>query len=170
VLPSVTTTFDVHVPQALSPRLTILSLALLPIGAVPNVIPIFNFGDRYRELRLRSLTRQPPPLPPPLNSPSLTCALRDQRIETAIMSFRPGSRIFSSFRPFFRPAQANGRRQATTAAGPGGFAGFWNSPIGPKTVHFWYVLHRHLCAMRLHFRLPGSNTTNRYTNTSTGLQ
>ncbi|KAL5116029.1 hypothetical protein ACEQ8H_006040 [Pleosporales sp. CAS-2024a] len=53
------------------------------------------------------------------------------------MSFRPGSRIFGSFRPFFRPAQANGRRRATTAAGPGGFAGFWNSPIGPKTVHFW---------------------------------
>ncbi|KAH7075622.1 hypothetical protein BKA63DRAFT_413423 [Paraphoma chrysanthemicola] len=53
------------------------------------------------------------------------------------MSFRPGSRIFSSFRPLFRQGQANARRRATTAAGPGGFAGFWNSPIGPKTVHFW---------------------------------
>ncbi|KAL6711344.1 hypothetical protein ACN47E_005875 [Coniothyrium glycines] len=52
------------------------------------------------------------------------------------MSFRPGSRIFSSFRPFFQ--RANVRRQ-TTAAGPepAGFQKFWNSPIGPKTVHFW---------------------------------
>jgi hypothetical protein len=65
--------------------------------------------------------------------------LRKQREFPAIMSFRPGSRIFSSFRPFFRQAQADARRRASTAAGPGGFAGFWNSPIGPKTVHFWYV-------------------------------
>ncbi|KAH8730637.1 hypothetical protein GQ44DRAFT_736812 [Phaeosphaeriaceae sp. PMI808] len=53
------------------------------------------------------------------------------------MSFRPGSRIFSSFRPLFRKSQANARRQASTAAGKGGFAGFMDSPIGPKTVHFW---------------------------------
>ncbi|CAN9159675.1 UPF0041-domain-containing protein [Alternaria alternata] len=53
------------------------------------------------------------------------------------MSFRPGSRIFSSFRPFFQ--RANARRHAGTAAGaePAGFQKFWNSPIGPKTVHFW---------------------------------
>ncbi|KAF1939160.1 UPF0041-domain-containing protein [Clathrospora elynae] len=53
------------------------------------------------------------------------------------MSFRPGSRIFSTFRPFFQ--RANARRHAGTAAGaePAGFAKFWNSPIGPKTVHFW---------------------------------
>lgn len=56
------------------------------------------------------------------------------------MSFRPGSRIFSSFRPFFQ--RANARRRVNTAAGaePTGFAKFWNSPIGPKTVHFWYAI------------------------------
>jgi len=54
------------------------------------------------------------------------------------MSFRPGSRIFSSFRPFFQ--RANARRHASTAgAEPAGFQKFWNSPIGPKTVHFWYA-------------------------------
>ena len=55
------------------------------------------------------------------------------------MSFRPGSRIFSSFRPFFQ--RANARRRVNTAAGaePAGFQKFWNSPIGPKTVHFWYA-------------------------------
>ncbi|KAJ4368930.1 hypothetical protein N0V83_006012 [Neocucurbitaria cava] len=51
------------------------------------------------------------------------------------MSFRPGSRIFNNFRPFFQ----NARRRVNTAAGaePAGFAKFWNSPVGPKTVHFW---------------------------------
>ncbi|KAF2130992.1 UPF0041-domain-containing protein [Dothidotthia symphoricarpi CBS 119687] len=49
------------------------------------------------------------------------------------MSFRPGARIFSSFR------NAYGRRRVNTAAGaqPAGFAKFWESPVGPKTVHFW---------------------------------
>ncbi|KAF1851948.1 UPF0041-domain-containing protein [Cucurbitaria berberidis CBS 394.84] len=53
------------------------------------------------------------------------------------MSFRPGSRIFSSFRPFFQ--RANARRRVNTAAGTEhtGFARFWNSSVGPKTVHFW---------------------------------
>ncbi|CBX93331.1 hypothetical protein IAQ61_009038 [Plenodomus lingam] len=53
------------------------------------------------------------------------------------MSFRPGSRIFNTFRPFFQRAHA--RRRVNTAAGaePAGFQKFWNSPIGPKTVHFW---------------------------------
>jgi hypothetical protein len=56
------------------------------------------------------------------------------------MSFRPGSRIFSSFRPLFRQYYA--RRNVNTAAGAeqSGFARFWNSPVGPKTVHFWYAL------------------------------
>ena len=53
------------------------------------------------------------------------------------MSFRPGSRIFNAFRPMFR--QPLLRRSNQTAAAPeqAGFAKFWNSPIGPKTVHFW---------------------------------
>jgi hypothetical protein len=53
------------------------------------------------------------------------------------MSFRPGARIFSAFRQHF---QSDARRRASTAAGAQtGFAGFMNSPIGPKTVHFWYA-------------------------------
>ncbi|KAJ4381210.1 hypothetical protein N0V86_003559 [Didymella sp. IMI 355093] len=52
------------------------------------------------------------------------------------MSFRPGSRVFSAFRTNFRQYYA--RRHASTAgAEPAGFAKFWNSPVGPKTVHFW---------------------------------
>lgn len=53
------------------------------------------------------------------------------------MSFRPGSRIFSAFRSNFRQYYA--RRHASTAPGaePSGFAKFWASPVGPKTVHFW---------------------------------
>lgn len=58
------------------------------------------------------------------------------------MSFRPGARIFNNFRPFFR--QPLLRRRVQTAAGPeetvqSGFAKLWNSPVGPKTVHFWCV-------------------------------
>ena len=54
------------------------------------------------------------------------------------MSFRPGSRVFGAFRTNFRQYYA--RRHASTAgAEPAGFAKFWNSPVGPKTVHFWCV-------------------------------
>ncbi|KAK7180090.1 hypothetical protein DPSP01_011167 [Paraphaeosphaeria sporulosa] len=49
------------------------------------------------------------------------------------MSFRPGSRIFSAFRPFFRQQ----RNQSTAAPEQSGFAKLWHSPVGPKTVHFW---------------------------------
>lgn len=62
------------------------------------------------------------------------------RRDAVNMSFRPGSRIFNNFRPFFR--QPLLRRRVGTAAAPGeqsGFAKLWNSPVGPKTVHFWYV-------------------------------
>ena len=55
------------------------------------------------------------------------------------MSFRPGSRIFSAFRRT-NFAQFYARRNASTATEPAGFAKFWNSPIGPKTVHFWYAI------------------------------
>ncbi|KAF2689551.1 UPF0041-domain-containing protein [Lentithecium fluviatile CBS 122367] len=53
------------------------------------------------------------------------------------MSFRPGSRIFNSFRPMFR--QPLLRRRVGNSAAPEqtGFAKFWNSKVGPKTVHFW---------------------------------
>lgn len=57
------------------------------------------------------------------------------------MSFRPGSRIFSAFRPFFRqPLHRRGVNTAAGAeeAGQSKFGKFWNSPVGPKTVHFWY--------------------------------
>ena len=54
------------------------------------------------------------------------------------MSFRPGFRAFNAFRANFTQYT---RRNASTATGaePAGFQKFWNSPIGPKTVHFWYV-------------------------------
>lgn len=63
------------------------------------------------------------------------------------MSFRPTTRILNFSRnllrsPVFR--QAPQRRLQSTAAdanapSQSGFAKFWNSPVGPKTVHFWYV-------------------------------
>ncbi|KAF2017306.1 UPF0041-domain-containing protein [Aaosphaeria arxii CBS 175.79] len=54
------------------------------------------------------------------------------------MSHRPASRLFNAFKPMFR--QPLLRRRVQTAAAPeeaSGFAKFWNSPVGPKTVHFW---------------------------------
>ncbi|KAF2178703.1 UPF0041-domain-containing protein [Zopfia rhizophila CBS 207.26] len=56
------------------------------------------------------------------------------------MSYRPASRLFTTFRPIFR--QPLLRRRVQTAApnqaeAQSGFAKLWNSPVGPKTVHFW---------------------------------
>lgn len=58
------------------------------------------------------------------------------------MSFRPGFRAFNAFRANFTQYT---RRNASTATGaePAGFQKFWNSPIGPKTVHFWYAPSSH---------------------------
>ena len=69
------------------------------------------------------------------------------------MSFRPGSRIFSAFRTNFRQYYA--RRNASTAPGaePSGFAKFWASPVGPKTVHFWYDT---IVAFQAHRSIPGN--------------
>ncbi|KAF2197476.1 UPF0041-domain-containing protein [Delitschia confertaspora ATCC 74209] len=59
------------------------------------------------------------------------------------MSFRPNSRLFAAFarnNPFSRqvPNHIFKRRVQTAAEpAPSGFAKFWNSPVGPKTVHFW---------------------------------
>ncbi|KAF2465918.1 UPF0041-domain-containing protein [Lindgomyces ingoldianus] len=55
------------------------------------------------------------------------------------MSFRPAARIFTAFRPALRFRQPLLRRRvATTAeAEQSAFARLWNSPVGPKTVHFW---------------------------------
>ena len=60
-----------------------------------------------------------------------------------IMSFRPSSRFFANFSRnafFFR--QPLLRRRIQTAAGETAeaqtkFQRFWNSEVGPKTVHFW---------------------------------
>jgi hypothetical protein len=62
------------------------------------------------------------------------------------MSFRPGSRIFNTFRSTF--SQPLLRRRAGTSAAPeqSGLTKLWNSPIGPKTVHFWYVANSPLRA------------------------
>ncbi|KAF2499407.1 UPF0041-domain-containing protein [Lophium mytilinum] len=56
------------------------------------------------------------------------------------MSARPSYRLFQASRTFFR--QPLLRRRINTAAQPEapaqtGFAKVWNSPVGPKTVHFW---------------------------------
>jgi hypothetical protein len=122
------------------------------------------------------LARHPPaslcplplrPLPSALHPPSPGPPRGTHREDAAVMSFRPGSRIFSSFRPFFRPGHADARRRASTAAGPGGFAGFWNSPIGPKTVHFWCVACPRL-SMRPHASSPSTRARSTATNTRQG--
>ncbi|OCK84756.1 UPF0041-domain-containing protein [Lepidopterella palustris CBS 459.81] len=57
------------------------------------------------------------------------------------MSTRPSYRLFQASRSFFR--QPLLRRRIQTAAPneaqatQSGFAKFYNSPVGPKTVHFW---------------------------------
>ena len=70
----------------------------------------------------------------------------------ANMSQRAGFRLLqraSQQQPTFRTAfrQPFFRRKVATADGPvtdatttqSGFAKLWNSPVGPKTVHFWYA-------------------------------
>ncbi|OCK89180.1 UPF0041 domain protein [Cenococcum geophilum 1.58] len=58
------------------------------------------------------------------------------------MSSRPSYRLFQASRNLFR--QPLLRRRIQTAApseaqaNQSGFAKLWNSPVGPKTVHFWY--------------------------------
>ncbi|KAL0260521.1 hypothetical protein SLS55_004210 [Diplodia seriata] len=60
-------------------------------------------------------------------------------------AFRPTTRILNFSRNLFRsPAfrQSPQRRLQSTAAdanapSQSGFARLWNSPVGPKTVHFW---------------------------------
>ncbi|KAH7064909.1 hypothetical protein B0J12DRAFT_638367 [Macrophomina phaseolina] len=61
------------------------------------------------------------------------------------MSFRPTTRILNFSRNLLRTSafrQAPQRRLQSTAtdanaATQSGFAKLWNSPVGPKTVHFW---------------------------------
>ncbi|KAH7116868.1 hypothetical protein B0J11DRAFT_404544, partial [Dendryphion nanum] len=55
------------------------------------------------------------------------------------MSFRPGARLFAAFRPVFRQPLLRRRvaTEATAQAEQSGFNKFLNSPVGPKTVHFW---------------------------------
>lgn len=133
-------TFDIPMFVKLSyGRHAVFSLAAGPIGGRHSVIPmLFNFGTGIANTNTCSslLARQSPLL---YHHRQSTSSRRETEGKHITMSFRPGARIFSSFRPFFRPSQADARRRASTAAGPGGFAGFWNSPIGPKTVHFWCV-------------------------------
>lgn len=65
----------------------------------------------------------------------------------------PSSNFFRAARPafrarqfFFRPKQGGGARFQSTAAGGEAAESWakrmWNSPIGLKTVHFWYVVMR----------------------------
>ena len=79
-----------------------------------------------------------------VDSPRCPQLAPPRRPNTATMSFRPGSRIFTAFRTNYRQFYA--RRNASTAPGaePTGFAKLWNSPVGPKTVHFWYAPDPHV--------------------------
>lgn len=64
----------------------------------------------------------------------------------------PTSNLFRAARPafrarqfFFRPKQSNARFQSTAAGSEQQAASeswtkrMWNSPVGVKTVHFWFV-------------------------------
>lgn len=77
----------------------------------------------------------------------------------AMSAFRPTTRIVNFSRNLVRNQafrQTSQRRFQSTAAEANGapqsgFAKFWNSPVGPKTVHFWCVslspcFHRVRCS------------------------
>ena len=77
-----------------------------------------------------------------LNSPISFRPLCLLSFPTVAMSSRPSYRLFQASRNLFR--QPLLRRRIQTAApseaqaNQSGFAKLWNSPVGPKTVHFWY--------------------------------
>lgn len=82
------------------------------------------------------------PLSPRLNSPisfGPHCLLS---FPTIAMSSRPSYRLFQASRNLFRQPLLRRRIQTAapseTQANQSGFAKLWNSPVGPKTVHFWY--------------------------------
>lgn len=85
-----------------------------------------------------------PSSPPssPLNSPISFGPHYLLSFPTVAMSSRPSYRLFQASRNLFR--QPLLRRRIQTAApseaqaNQSGFAKLWNSPVGPKTVHFWY--------------------------------
>lgn len=64
------------------------------------------------------------------------------------MSARAGLRLFSTARasrqfirqPFRRRLQTDAGVNADATSSRSGFSKLWNSPVGPKTVHFWLVL------------------------------
>lgn len=61
------------------------------------------------------------------------------------MSFRPTTRILNFSRNLLRQAprrrvQTAAEANANVASKQSGFSKFLHSPVGPKTVHFWYVV------------------------------
>lgn len=101
--------------------------------------------------KLRAFSSYPrPPFSLPLHSLTIPARPRSPLLrQTAAMSaFRPTTRILNFSRNLLRsPAfrQAPQRRLQSTAADANAapqsaFAKLWNSPVGPKTVHFWYVI------------------------------
>jgi hypothetical protein len=78
---------------------------------------------------------------PHLSSPQTGTTQRNGS-HTVAMSNRPAARLFNAFRPIFR--QPLLRRRVQTAASPAAPAqsklmAYLSGPVGPKTVHFWYV-------------------------------
>lgn len=123
---------------------------------IPTADPSSQFGPDKRSASTpaTNLSGSPPALT--LSTPihllyhfvAQSRRAREDRYHTANMSFRPASRIFTTFRPVFRQPLLRRRVQtAASPAEPAGFAKFWNSPVGPKTVHFWYASYL------LHFTL-----------------
>jgi len=68
------------------------------------------------------------------------------------MSSRLGMRAHQAFRQpaarnnnLSRIAQRRWQSDAAAAPAEGGLTKFWNSPVGPKTVHFWAPIMK-VCA------------------------
>jgi len=121
--------------------------------------PLSDNLNPYRKLILRCTSS-----PSRLNSVYTTVRTTHFRLTatTADMSARFGLRAIR-FQPFARQSTPNTttrfaqRRSYATAgaaanpAAPGGVAGFWNSPVGPKTVHFWAPVMK-VCHLRFAVR------------------
>lgn len=65
-------------------------------------------------------------------------------MSTSRVGFRFFQNSRAAFREAFRRPGAQGRRfqtsDAASAQQQSTFQRLWNSPVGVKTVHFWYVL------------------------------
>lgn len=97
-------------------------------------------------------------LPESRKASNLSLSLRSDTLESplnpvvaiAVMSSRAGLRFFSAFRqqaarsgkPFAqrRAYQSAAETNVDPPLNQSKFQQFWASPVGPKTVHFWYAV------------------------------